>query len=225
MKYLEFVGILLFTVIRKTFGLVWYYVAVPFRFYARNVVYNYHLNNNLYLARLHQRGPFTYDSTESSWIIKPSHDTQGGYIQYRDISKLEYIFVFWAIWGWLDDDSYHDTFSGGYNNTLINKERMTWLPEFIINHLRDANNSDNFKVQGNSFDIGDKRRKYPMLFFWSATLWNIRNTGYNFQYKFNEKDYCPFVFKIKGKLYGWAKEPWETGYKLVLNFTHKGDVS
>jgi len=220
MNYLHFIGILLFTIVRKTVGLVWYYFVVPFRFYARNTIYNYVLENNIYLARLNERNPKRV--SDDMYEIAPFHGSDGGYIKYRKVSRLEYEFVFWFIWGWLDDDSNHDTFSSGFNQTIIDGERKTYLPKFIIKSLIRDNSTENNKVFGNSFDIGDRRKEYPEFGFWSATLWNIRNTGYNFQYKFNERIDQPFCFTINGKLYGWAKEPWETGYKLVLAFTHKG---
>jgi len=219
MAYLEFIGILLFTLVRKTVGLVWYYFVVPFRFYARNAIYNYVLANDIYLARLNERKPIRV--SYNRYVIKPYHGSDGGYISYRKVSKLEYTLVFWFIWGWLDDDSNHDTFSGEFNQTIIDGERKAYLPKFVINSLVRDNNTENHKVFGNAFDIGDKRRQYPEFGFWSATLWNIRNTGYNFQYKFNERRDQPFCFTIRGRKYGWAKEPWESGYKLVLAFKHK----
>lgn len=222
MKYLEFIGILLFTPFRKVFGLAWYYVVLSYRGYANNAVFNYYLQNDIYLARLNQKT--ITRSTNGDYLIAPGHGTDGGYIKFRKISWIEYQFAFWIIWGWLDSDSYHDTFSEDYNNRLIYGDAWSLLPKFIVNRLIAATKTPNYKVQGNTFDLGDKRAQYPEFSFWASTFWNIRNTGYNFQYKFNERLDQPFCYTINSKLYGWAKEPWETGYKLVLNFTHKGEV-
>lgn len=176
-KYVRYVFLVIFTGFRKTFGLVWYFVAVPFRKYARNTVYNYVLDNDVYLKRLLER---PIERVHHGYVIKPFHDTNGGHINYREVSTLEYYLVVWLIWGWLDDDSNEDTFDRGYNATIYNGERLTWLPSFIKKALKGVP-----EVQyGNSFDLGDAREKE--FYFWASYLWTVRNTGYNFKYLFHE---------------------------------------
>lgn len=219
-KYIRYVNILLFTVFRKVFGLVWYFVAVPFRGYARNVVYNYALENNVYIKRLLER-PLT--RTRIDWQIAPFHGSEGGYIKDNIITACEYYFVYWFIWGWLDDDSNQDTYAEGYNTTLINRERLTWLPEFIINSLKKTN--DKSVLFGNTFDIGDKRAEHPAFSFWASCLWTVRNTAYNFKYVQWEENRPEMIFyhEIKGFRLGWIKDNGRTGvvnniqnYRLVF---------
>lgn len=188
-KYIRYIGIVLFTMVRKVLGLVWYFVAVPFRGYARNVIYNYVLQNDIYLKRLLER---PIEEVVDGWVINPYHNTEGGYILERDITWLEYQLVYWFIWGWLDDDSNQDTYAEGYNTTLINRERIKWLPRFIINALKKTN--ADATVFGNSFDLGDRRSDYPAFSFWASYLWTIRNTAYNFKYMQWEEDRPEMLF-------------------------------
>ena len=132
-KYLRYIGILFWTLFRKVFGLVWYYMAIPFRRYARNVVYNYVLQNGIYLKRLLDRPILGIPNKPQNlyidnkyvfgYKINPYHKTDGGYIKFRNISRIEYEFVYWFIWGWLDDDSMHDTMAVKYNVSIIHGER------------------------------------------------------------------------------------------------------
>ena len=175
-KYIRYIGIMLFIPFRKVFGLVWYFAVVPFRGYARNVVHNYVLQNDIYLPRLLER-PIIKE--QSRYIIQPYHGTQGGYIKYRYIYWLEYQLVFWLLWGWVDDDSNHDTMSGGKIDGMY---------------------------FGNAFDLGDKRAKYPEFKFKESTKWLCRNTAYNFKYSLHEclptnKNF--FYFKFLGTHWGY----------------------
>ncbi len=209
-KYLRYVGILLWTVFRKVFGLVWYYVAVPFRAYARNVVYNYVLQNKLYLKRLLERPITPIHRNEMFkpillYVIEPYHGTEGGAIAFRRVSWLEYHLVYWTIWGWLDDDSNRDTFDQGYNRTVITGERLAFLPEFIRKSLARAN--EKYTFFGNSFDLGDVRAEYPSFDFWSSTLWNIRNTAYNFKYMQWEENRPEMLFYHRVGEYQFGYHP------------------
>ena len=201
---------MLFIPFRKVFGLVWYFAVVPFRDYANNVVFNYVLKKGIYLKRLNDR-PIT-EVDNGIYTIQPYHNTQGGYIQYRIVSKLEYFLVFWTLWGWLDNDSTADTWSKNYTESIVNGKRMTWLPKYIIRKLQK--DLDSCPFYGNSFDLGDKRSEYPSFRFWSCTLWNFRNTAYNFKYSLHEclptnKNF--FYFKFLGTHWGY-----------LPNGSHKG---
>lgn len=207
----RYVMLQLFTVFRKVFGLVWYYFVVPFRSYARNVVYNYVLQNGTYLRRLLERHPhISADNTH--YIIDPYHGAEGGIIKYRKISKVEYYLVFWLIWGWVDDDSNNDTYDRGYIESIVKRERMTWLPEWFVSKLKvELQEESQF---GNSFDLGDSR--VPDFRPLSATLWNIRNTAYNFQYIFDVSKEQEFLYAIGGRSFGWIPEDFGGGYKMVV---------
>lgn len=217
MRYLRYIAILLWTLFRKVFGLVWYWVVVPFRGYARNVVQNYTLQhpNKVYMPRLLDRKPYLVGNM---YMIDPFHSSDGGYIKYRKISTVEFQLVFWLIWGWLDSDATSDTFDKGHNTTIINKERQSWMPEFIIKRLIIANTK--CSVYGNSFDLGDKRADNPCFCFWSALLWNTRNTAYNFAYVFDEiqeTSRYKFYHRITTKYFDW-----HFGYIPYTNTTRKG---
>lgn len=213
MKYLRYLLILLFVPFRKSFGLLWYFVALPFRAYARSVVYNYSLENGVYLKRLGER-PIT--KVDGDYVIAPYHGSKGGYIRYKKTNWLQYQLMFWLVWGWVDDDSNYDTYTKGYNKTILDGERFTWLPEFIKNDLQRDYDEDS--LYGNSFDLGDKRADFPVFGFWSAYLWTIRNTSYNFKYMLHEcrpTDKNFFYFKVGKTHWGYMPSGEHEG-RLVL---------
>ena len=103
MKYLRYIAIIVFKLFAKVFGLVWYWVAVPFRAYARNTVHNYVLGNGVYLKRLEEREPTLVGSgyqLKDVHHVKDSNDKNiVGFIKYRKVSWLEYQPVFWLLCG------------------------------------------------------------------------------------------------------------------------------
>ncbi len=163
MIYLRYITIIIFKLVAKVFGLLWFYVVYNFRGYARNRVYNYVLQNKIYLSRLTDRKPVLksgYYILEDIHKLKERNDIDvKGRIKYKKVSWLEYQFCFWFIWGWVDDDSNHDTMSGDKRKDMI---------------------------YGNSFDLGDTRAKYPEFKLKESTLWLLRNTAYNFNYMLEE---------------------------------------
>ena len=216
MKYIYWLIITIWIPIRKVIGLVWFWLVVPFRKYARNVVYNYVLQNGIYLKRLLERplngrvpGHIKVNGEMIfGYTISPYHRTGGGYIEYRKVSAIEYHLVFWLIWGWLDDDSNNDTWDKNYTQSIIDPEhkdaRMQWMPEFFKNILRkEITGSD--VVYGNSFDLGDKRAEVTKLAPLSTLLWVVRNTAYNFAYMQNTTNDKSLVFNIKfwNMEFGW----------------------
>lgn len=221
MKYLSYTARLVWMLIRKFpfIGIPMTFLAIPFRAYARNTVYNYVLANGVYLKRLLERPIIEHDDY---YEIQPYHDTQGGYIKKRRVSIGEYQFAYYILWQWLDDDSWFDTWSMSYNESIVGTKsdesfRLQWLPEFIKESLRQ--DLGNASLGGNSFDIGDKRAEVPMFGFWSVLLWSIRNTAYNSKYMTWEENRPEYLFyhkigtwnfgylpdgKRKGRMvYGW----------------------
>lgn len=194
MKYLEYITILVFVLIRKPLGLVMIYIALPFRKYARNTVYNYVLANGVYLQRLLER-PIV--ETDLYYVIQPYHNSNGGYIKKRKVSWIEYKIVYWFIWGWLDDDCNDDTFDYGHVDRLTKEGGfLGWLVK-----------SATRKHYGNSFDLGDARESN--FHFGATTQWTWRNTAYNFRYMQYEKqagDKNIFLVTIFGKQFGWKKD-------------------
>jgi len=210
MKYLYYIFVFFTIIIRHTIGLVMIWFAIPFRKYGRSVVYNYHLQNGIFLKRLFERKP---RRTPSGWTLNGGeHSSTIGFVKYRDVNKIQYYLVLWFIWLWLDDDSNEDTYSAGFNMTIVNGERKTWMPEFIKRRLHKAATTTNVTaIRGNSFDLGDVRGEYPLFEFWSVLLWTLRNSAYNFNYKFNEIKDTSMLFRIVifGRLFGWDKYRWD----------------
>lgn len=204
MKYLEYASILLFTIFRKVFGLVWIYVALPFRHYANNVVFNYVLANGVYLQRLNER---MLTRVVGGWNINSAHCPTMGYIVERKVSYLEYKLVYWLIWGWLDADCNDDTFDYGH------VERLTKEGGFLGLLVKGATR----KQYGNSFDLGDARESN--FHFGATTQWNFRNTAYNFRYMQYEKsptDKNLFLITIGSWKFGWVKDEDKDNYSLAF---------
>jgi len=190
-KYMRYVGILLWTAVRKLVGLVWYFVAVPFRRYARNVVYNYVLSNNIYLKRLLERKIEAKAASNGDYYytIAPNNGSNGGFIITRHITWLEYQFVYWFIWGWLDDDSYCDTTSEKFLEEHLADERNNQL------HIDSKLVSCLAKCNGNAFDRGDAIEDNWCGYM--SIKWNIRNTAYNFKYMQWEENRPEMLFYHK----------------------------
>ena len=204
MKYLEYALIILFTLFRKVFGLVWIYVALRFRKYARNTVYNYVLQNGVYLQRLLERGVNEY---EKFYTINPYHGSKGGYIKKRKVSWIEYKLVYWLIYGWNDDDCNDDTFDYGH---VVRLRGEGW---FWVWLLKGAER----KAYGNTFDLGDNI--ISNFHFGATTQWTWRNTAYNFRYFQYEKsptDKNLFLITIGSYKFGWVKDEDRDNYSLAF---------
>jgi len=204
MKYIYYIQILFMVIIRRLiFPLI--FLVIPFRQYLRNTVYNYHLNNSLILKRLQERNPILKDGF---WILHGNtHSSENGVVKQKDISKIRYYFalVFWLL---LDDDCNEDTYSKGFNKTIVTGKRKKWMPKFIKSKLETAiKTADKTPIKGNSFDLGDKREIFPLYDFWSTFWWTLRNPAYNFNYKYNQLIGDKYAFKIiiYNRLFGWEK--------------------
>jgi len=176
-KYIEFIGIMIWTLIRKVVGMIWYWFVVWLRGPARSVVYNYVLQNDIYLARLLSRSP-KWDDDRKGWVLTgyPWHTTRNGFIAYRKVSKTQYLFWYWVVWGWLDDDSTNDTYcSKKFFREYKDIKGYSWVDEIPVT-------SDD----GNSFDLGDELE--PCFSVRPAFWWTLRNTAYNFKYVQFETD-------------------------------------
>jgi hypothetical protein len=149
----------------KIIGLFWWWIAVWFRAYSRNVVHNYYMQNDLYMKRLRERKHEWFEGSETfpkGWLIEAGHGTEGGYIEYREVSKWQFYLVFWLLWIWVDDDAFCDT------NGEFYARRFGVL--------------DKYTCEGNYFDVGDMLS--PSFHLVYSYLWNVRNTAYNYNYAF-----------------------------------------
>ena len=197
MKYLRYILILVLNLIGKVVGVPIFYLLLPFRAYARNRVYNYVLQNNVYLKRLEEReyklSGFGYAITKASH--KKFRLNGLGFIKYKKVSFLEYCLALF-IWVWFDDDSNYDTHDGVETNETLDKPF------------------------GNTFDLGDLRAEYPIVNGMKTFKWICRNTFYNANYMFEEireddKNFFYKVIKIFGFTTIWGYIPYE-------NSTRKG---
>ena len=197
MKYLRYILILVLKLVGKIIGVPMFYLLLPFRAYARNRVYNYVLQNNVYLKRLEEReyklSGFGYAITKASH--KKFRLNGLGFIEYKKVSFLEYCLALF-IWVWFDDDSNYDTHDGIETNETLDKPF------------------------GNAFDLGDLRGQYPIVDTKKTFYWICRNSFYNFNYMFeeireNDKNNFFKVIKIFGFTTIW-------GYIPYTNSTRKG---
>lgn len=199
MKYLRYLLILVIKLVGKIIGVPIFYILLPFRAYARNRVYNYVLQNDIYLPRLLER-KWTLDNetmcyhpmnkSKKAFMLKSR-----AYIKYKKVSKLEYYLALF-VWIWFDDDSNYDTHDG------------TPIEETLK------------KPFGNTWDLGDLRGKYPIVDMKKTFFWICRNTFYNANYLFeeireNDKNFFYFQLKIFGIRTHWGFIPYE-------NSTRKG---
>ena len=195
MKYLRFIVILISKLVGKIIGVPMFYLLLPFRAYARNRVYNYVLQNNVYLKRLEEReyklSGFGYAITKASH--KKFRLNGLGFIEYKKVSFLEYCLALF-IWLWFDDDSNYDTHDGVETNETIDKPF------------------------GNTFDLGDFRAEYPIVDGMKTFKWICRNSFYNFGYMFEEiREHNKYNFYIKLPKIGW-----HFGFIPYSNSTRKG---
>ena len=195
MKYLRFILILVLKLVGKIIGVPMFYLLLPFRAYARNRVYNYVLQNNVYLKRLEEReyklSGFGYAITKASH--KKFRLNGLGFIEYKKVSFLEYCLALF-IWVWFDDDSNYDTHDGNESEETI------------------------IKPFGNTFDLGDLRAEYPIIDGIKTFKWICRNTFYNANYMFEEiRENDKNNFYIQ-----FPKLKWHFGYIPYSNSTRKG---
>lgn len=195
MKYLRYVLILVLKLVGKIIGVPMFYLLLPFRAYARNRVYNYVLQNNVYLKRLEEReyklSGFGYAITKASH--KKFRLNGLGFIEYKKVSFLEYCLALF-IWVWFDDDSNYDTHDGIETNETLDKPF------------------------GNTWDLGDLRSKYPIVNGMKTFRWICRNTFYNYNYMFEEiRENSKYNFYIKLPKLGI-----HFGYIPYSNLTRKG---
>ena len=195
MKYLRYILILVLNLVGKVVGVPMFYLLLPFRAYTRNRVYNYVLQNNVYLKRLEERAykldnGVYYPTNISKKSFKLKND---GYIKYKKVSFLEYCLALF-IWVWFDDDSNYDTHDGNESIETLDKPF------------------------GNTFDLGDLRAEYPITDGMKTFKWVLRNSYYNANYMLEEiRENDKNFFYIQ-----FPKLKWHFGFIPYSNSTRKG---
>lgn len=203
---------------------IWIHLAIAYmlRGYSTNVVFNYVLQNNIWLPRLLER---KWELDSESMLYYPMAIKSGvaakGYLKYRKISKLEYVLVLWLLWIWVDNDSGRDTASQAFTYKLSLGEVWSWLPEYFRNIVKKEYQRmlDNSFWYGNAWNLGDARKDNSPEWYWIASIyWLIRNTAYNFNYMFEEcAEDDPKYFYIE-----FPKLGWHFGYIPYTNSERKG---
>lgn len=195
MKYLRYLLILVSKLIGKIIGVPMFYILLPLRAYARNRVYNYVLQNNVYLKRLEDKNYvlengvyYPLNLSKKDYKLRDK-----GYIRFKYVSELEYYFSLF-IWIWFDDDSNYDTHDGSEKEETI------------------------LKPFGNTWDLGDLRGEYPIVDGMKTFKWICRNTFYNANYmleEIRENDKNNFYIQF-------PKIGWHFGFIPYSNSTRKG---
>lgn len=206
MKYIYYIFVFLTVVIRRLVFL-FVFLSMPFRAKLNNIVFNYHLQNDIPLKRLLERHPVIYGD---GWELNNEHGPIKGYIKRTKVNKFKYYIalIFWLL---LDSDAMADTYDAGFNETIVEGKRKKWMPKFIKRYLKnDIEKNKECKAIGNTFDLGDKRAECPLYGFWSVLFWTLRNPAYNFNYKFNQKQEGSyggeFSFTIGNRFFGWHED-------------------
>ena len=197
MKYLRYILILILKLVGKIVGVPMFYILLPLRHKARHIVYNYVLQNDIYLPRLLERDYKLNNKKDRYYPQNLSHKKFNlkslAYINYEKISSFRY-YLWLCVWIWFDDDSNYDTHDG-----IETSE--TPLKPF-----------------GNTWDLGDLRNKYPIVDGMKTFKWIVRNTFYNHNYMFEEiREDSKYNFYIQ-----FPKIKWHFGYIPYSNSTRKG---
>ena len=230
MKYLRYLLILATKIITKIslyllvllpvsifFGLPFILMVIGYKIrrYTTNRVFNYVLQNNVYLPRLQEIGWY-YDSKTNCYL---NNTHKEGYIKYKKVSKIEYYFAL-SFWIWIDNDSSRDTTSNGLVfNRILTKQTWSFMPDIFRKIVaKEKAKSDSINNLGKAWIMGDNVKSE---WYWiSSTIWLFRNTAYGFNYMFEEirEDSRYNFFKVI-KIFGFTTI-W--GYIPYSNSTRKG---
>ena len=195
MKYLRYIFILVAKLVGKIIGVPVFYLLLPLRHKARHIVYNYVLQNNIYLPRLLEKD-YKYSQglyTPKNISHKAYRIKNDGYVKYEKISKTRY-YLWLFVWIWFDDDSNYDTHDGTESEETFDKPF------------------------GNTWDLGNLRAEYPIVDGMKTFKWILRNSYYNANYMFEEiRENSKYNFYIQ-----FPKLKWHFGFIPYSNSTRKG---
>lgn len=203
MPYIKWTLLALFKPIRKILGLAWVFPVIPFRAYVRNYVYNYFLQSGRIPKRLAERSPRW---AVVGWELQDIHSVgRKGFVYHRSIHKAWAWVLILLAWGFLDDDSNHDTSDAGHIKRFL--EMDTWrYGQLQRDSITSWLNAD--PTYGNTFDLGDLRASDPEYNFWSTLVWNTRNSAYNFDYLWYQSadPRDSWLITILGMDFGWKPD-------------------
>lgn len=175
---LEFIWKAISKLPQNIIGLVWWFVAFPFRKKARNIVYNYMYANGLSFPRMPKAR-----KVGARWLF----ENNVGYIKYNKVTRLEFEIYRLLFWSWIDDDAslvgtaeFHavDVY-GSWSEKRSDDDVM-------LSDGSYTNIGANFVTKGSFFKIGELQNENTITdifkFYKVSWLWNVRNTAYNFRY-------------------------------------------
>jgi len=231
MKYLYYIILTIFILVRKIIAIPYFWFVIPFRGYARSVVYNYILQNDMYLKRLVERKP-KWDKDKNGWVLRsPWHlNAVDGFVKFRKVSRLKYYLVYFFIWGWLDDDANNDLYDAGHSQSVGNLKYVKKIPilsRVILEEASIGKLEDLHYGFGNTFDLGDLkyRNRFQLI---STIIWNFRNGAYNFNYMDGQTidknivfQWVPFKSRPNA-IFGWKPDNLiEVDGKMVMAHSHR----
>jgi len=169
-------------------GRVWVFACIPHIDDDTNYVFNYVLQNNKrkWLERLWEREPLWADGYNgkpvSGWVLP------NGFIKYQKVTAWKFYLIAIFRWGFCDADSNERVTDIGYINSLNGvayraggEDRRKTLAGRVYGPFVPTYKKGDV-VEGNYFDLGDKRAEDPYFDAWAAAAWYARNPMRNIRY-------------------------------------------
>jgi len=185
--YAKFAYILILDIIISISTLIWYWVIVPYRQRAREVVYEYATNNNVYIKHMN--------------INKKVHLPK---LKYSILYELRYLYYKWVIWIWLDDNVDSDTVDNIklWNFTMNKYDSVNYLDRvivYIIKHnLKSVSHNDKM------LNTLDYKQVYNNTLLQCAFLYISASNNFEYMYCYKPYDYKPlFKTTFFGIRIGW----------------------
>lgn len=207
MKYIKYLWILFISRLVGIISIVWYWIIKDYRGKARNIVYNYNLNNK---KGMWQLADYVWGEEYGGWLSKR------GNIKYVKVNYLQYLWWKWLVWIWLDDTCENDTFN------IVNINSKSW---YITNKsffgkilLR---NTLSYKIAGTAFELGDKRIDNPA----DSVVNEIHHlytsdSNFDHMYMYTSDRNDIFIHTFAGRYFGWLHHSVvddEDIFQLVFN--------
>lgn len=207
MKYFKYIiKIILYSFI-EFISLFYTLFILPYRYKAREVVYNFYLETNKFnyliscVSKLNKMKNYDKRILTRTEIV----------VSLKE--HIKFNFYFWFIWIWLDDLATADFIREDklYNSKVFKKKIM-----HDIQNIK--NNTDNCPLNNEDYL---KNNKHVNVSLWTAYINILANTNNNFAntffYTLNKTDI--FLVNIFGREFGWVEDKtyyFGTVYKLVF---------
>jgi hypothetical protein len=157
----------------KFIGIFYYWIAVNYRYRARDVVYNYNLQNNKRFDRLDIRYPRWVPEIHRWELDHPDTDIPIGYINYEYVNIFKYYWYLITVYIWLNDELPYDTLDCS-DLIACNRDReFKWYNFLFSKYLSKA--IHNCLHHTPAFDVGSIGYKYPNRSFIGEFLVMVLN--------------------------------------------------